>query len=850
MNPLDGQTGVSALLEMASGLTAPAVVPVLVGPLQVLLAILPGLLLGLLTAVLAFLKPAALKNTLKLLWRQKIQVAAVAACVAGLVWAGQRCASELWRPPAAATAGAGDWPMARGSLQRLGAEPNAQGPNSGGLVWCFKKGTEGFYSSPAVVGNRVYIASAKIVFESGRIYCFDADTGEVVWTCVPQGYRPTFSSPVVVGNYLVCGEGLHVTRDSRVICLDAREGKELWSFRTNSHVECTPFIYKDKVYVGAGDDGYYCFKLEQEPGAEVKPVWHVPGDKVPDAETALAVHDGKVYAGLGKGGKALCVLDAETGAELQRVTLPFPVFTPPAISDGKLYLGMGEGDYIHAGKGGAVKCFDLATLQEDWSFPLEQTVLGSIAVDGNQLFCGSLDGNLYCLSRAGKLLGKFNGHAPIAASPALTSRYVYFVSGAGMVYCLDRSSLERVWEFRLGTSGLFISSPVVARGHLYVGSEQHGLICAGEAAQAVEAPLWPGHLGGAGAGGSQDNSPLPDMGLLHWQYPLDTEEEPRPLAPIAALGEYLYVPLAIGSKGGLACLNRTRNVKKQARHDWFYQTANSVFRSLAVSGDLVLVVDGKGGEGQRHLHAVTGSTGKLAWKATVEDFASGVFVATHAQVFVQDGAQALSCLDLQGQRQWTRELGRLAHAPTPNHALLVAAIHEPAALAALDSPTGRELWRVALSSPAVAAPVVTREIVYVCTAQGVEAHSVASGQPAPNWKLEGGGATAECLLLRNELIYTNTQGEVVRLEREDGSVISRTPGALPGYAPTLARGAVLYPVKGALARLPLEGDDGPSAWMDLSALSDKPPSSPLVLHDSCVYFGLPGCALVRAGKGE
>ena len=29
-------------------------------------------------------------------------------------------------------------------------------------------------------------------------------------------------------------------RDARVICVDLREGKVLWTYRTNSHVECTP----------------------------------------------------------------------------------------------------------------------------------------------------------------------------------------------------------------------------------------------------------------------------------------------------------------------------------------------------------------------------------------------------------------------------------------------------------------------------------------------------------------------------------------------------------------------------------------------------------------------------------
>jgi len=56
----------------------PAVVPVLVGPLQVLLAVLPGLLVAVAGAVVSLLRPAAMKNALRVLWRLKLPVAATA----------------------------------------------------------------------------------------------------------------------------------------------------------------------------------------------------------------------------------------------------------------------------------------------------------------------------------------------------------------------------------------------------------------------------------------------------------------------------------------------------------------------------------------------------------------------------------------------------------------------------------------------------------------------------------------------------------------------------------------------------------------------------------------------------
>ena len=65
------------------------------------------------------------------------------------------------------------------------------------MRWTYQRDNVGFFSSPAVVGNRVYVTSAELgaFSQSGSIFCFDADTGAVVWNSAPKNYRPTFSSP-------------------------------------------------------------------------------------------------------------------------------------------------------------------------------------------------------------------------------------------------------------------------------------------------------------------------------------------------------------------------------------------------------------------------------------------------------------------------------------------------------------------------------------------------------------------------------------------------------------------------------------------------------------------------------
>ena len=184
----------------------------------------------------------------------------------------------------------GDWELHRGGLQRLGAVPGSIGPNQGGPVWISGTNGEAFLSSPAVLGDSVFVTGFR--GNKGRISCFDAKTGNLRWSSAPRGYQATFSSPVIADARLVCGEGLHATRTGRVVCVDLRPGRVgeiAWTFATNSHVECTPVLDAGKVYVGAGDDGIYCLDL-----AHGGQIWHAKGSAYPDAETSLVVFEGRV----------------------------------------------------------------------------------------------------------------------------------------------------------------------------------------------------------------------------------------------------------------------------------------------------------------------------------------------------------------------------------------------------------------------------------------------------------------------------------------------------------------------------------------------------------------------------
>ncbi len=853
------------------GLDVLAVIPVVLGPLQVLLALLPAILIALFGVAVSLLRPRALRSGVRLLWRLKLSVAAIVVCVIAGMWG----LAAVWpargaAPRDGATVGR-DWPLLRGDAARTGAVPGDDGPTSGAVRWAWREGREAYFSSPAVVGNRVYATSA--VFSvlgngTGAIYCLDADTGELIWKSAPPGYRATFSSPVVSGDYLVCGEGLHFVRDARVVCLDLRPGREgdvRWTLRTNSHVECTPVIANGRVYVGAGDDGYYCVELEPDANGSPRIVWHLDGVDYPDAETSVAVHEGRVYAGLGVGGRALCVLDAATGAEIHRLPAPYPVFSPPAIAAGKLYVGMGVGDYVQAAEdldaepAGEVWCVDLARVGEDgyrydWRATADRTILGAIAVRDDEVYFGSRDGHIYCHDTSGARIAKWNVGASIVTAPAVTDAHVYVIAQSGVLFGLERRTLRPVWEIvvgrgSIGNEPMFISSPAVARGHVYVGSRFEGLVCAGAPGEPL-APIWPGELGGPGRGGNVDGVPIPDAGAFDVQYPADRPGSAEDViaAPVAVLDGRVFAPIATGLRRGLVCLGATSS---DGAMPWLWSLGleSGVHASPAVVDRRVFFVDGVAGNADRRLRAVDVETGAVEWEVPIAVDASGRFAASRTRIVVDDAARRSSCYRLDGEVVWSQATRGLAMEPWIDEARIVAVVEDGEALLMLDAETGRELWRRQLAARATTPPVVRDLTIFYGSEWGIDACSLIDGEPRAPWDGNVGRVVRSLVFVRDRIAAVTAVGQLVVVDVEAGRVETVLQGARPDLPPAAVRGCVLFFGDASVLRLDLSVQGAKAIeWVETSWFGA--PTGPMVVAESAVWVGMKGWGLMRFGAAR
>ena len=456
-----------------SAATAHAVIPQLLGPLSALLSIIPQLLAIIGVAFLTTfvfardwlkglfyrIRESALLKTVTLILLLAILGGGVWVIYSGLQYATTKGGVPLENQPVQQP-----WPAFRGGVTRTGQLDDLPGPTNPTVSWLFKG--EGdvvvdFVSSPAVVGPLVYISAAQGSFFSsgGAIYCLNTYNGRNFWRL--EGPVQIFSSPTVVGGRVYVGEGFHQDADCHLHCLDANNGRSIWRFKTASHVESTPFVSQGKVYFGAGNDGVYC--LDALKG---KMIWHYPSIHV---DISPAVWKGKVYFGTGYGEYRIYAVDANSGAEVWSKRVDYPVWGSPSADGDTVFFGLGNGNFIESAEEpkGRVTARNAETGEQIWEYEAQDSVLTAVAYRNGFVYFGSRDGGVYALNAADGALGWKSpiGH-PVVSSPAVTESSVYVGADNGVIYKIDIDSGRIVWQFdtdKITGGEPIYSSPVIAK---------------------------------------------------------------------------------------------------------------------------------------------------------------------------------------------------------------------------------------------------------------------------------------------------------------------------------------------------------------------------------------------------
>jgi outer membrane protein assembly factor BamB len=375
-----------------------------------------------------------------------------------------------------------DWPTYRSNQFRTGSLDHIDGPTTPKILWTFRETAftpSDFSSSPAIVGNRVYVASANIdvVGRSGFIYCLNANTGQRIWQ-VPTK-QEVYCSPAVVDGRVYVGEGLHENTGSLFRCLDAKTGDLLWQFKTNSHAEGPSTIKDGRVYFGAGDDGLYC--LSALTGQKI---WQFPGYHIDESPVICG---DILLVGTGYDRATYLALSVKTGDLLWSRPMQASVWGTSALCGDRVYFGLSNAQVGGSGPAdlGKVYCLDIKTGHDIWSVKLPRAVGTAMTLADDQLFFGCWDGNVYCLNpTTGKEIWKTPTHGPLNSSPALDAKRLYIGTTTGEVLALNRTTGHILWNLPLPATALdpcqILSSPALINSRLYLGTTNNQFVCIGQ----------------------------------------------------------------------------------------------------------------------------------------------------------------------------------------------------------------------------------------------------------------------------------------------------------------------------------------------------------------------------------
>jgi outer membrane protein assembly factor BamB len=259
---------------------------------------------------------------------------------------------------------------------------NAQGVK---VLWSSSVGAaEGFFFTPALVGDGIYAAS-----RSGTVARLDAASGQPKWR-VSVGKR--ISSGVGSDG----GLAVVASDDGEVFALDAQSGVVRWRSRVSSEVLAQPKVSEGLVLVRSADSKIFAFGVED---GKRRWVYQRPAAAlIVRSPVGLTAHQGMAFAGF-SGGKLVAVSLADGLARWEAtVALPKGATELERVTDivGEPYAQGRE--VCSAAYQGRVACYDIQNGNQLWS--REMSTLTGVSFDARYAFVSDDKGAVHALDRS------------------------------------------------------------------------------------------------------------------------------------------------------------------------------------------------------------------------------------------------------------------------------------------------------------------------------------------------------------------------------------------------------------------------------------------------------------------
>ncbi|MBL9172540.1 MAG: PQQ-binding-like beta-propeller repeat protein [Verrucomicrobiales bacterium] len=386
-----------------------------------------------------------------------------------------------------------DWPEFRG--------PTGQGhagarrlpltwSSTSNVVWKTAIPGQG-WSSPVVVGNRVYLTTA-VPDDGGsgrslRALCLDATTGALIWN--QEVFHPEGAGPGIHGKNSHASP-TPLVRDGKVYvhfghqgtaALDS-DGRILWRQTSLSYTPvhgngCSP-IWAEGSLVFTCDGGSDPFVAALDPATGAvrwKSPRVTPAQKKFSFCTPLVITNGSRVELISPGSGAVCAYDPRDGRELWRVRYGegYSVVPRPVTGHGLVFFGTGYDRplvYAVRPEGASGDATESAVA---WTTTRGAPNTPSMVLVGDELYFVSDGGMASCVdARTGTLHWNERLGGGFSASPIDAGDRIYFINEEGMAFVVSVGKQFQVLAKNdLGERTL--ASPAAIDGALFIRTEGH-----------------------------------------------------------------------------------------------------------------------------------------------------------------------------------------------------------------------------------------------------------------------------------------------------------------------------------------------------------------------------------------
>ncbi|GAB2768970.1 hypothetical protein GCM10010465_12870 [Actinomadura fibrosa] len=260
-----------------------------------------------------------------------------------------------------------------------------------------------------------------------------------------------------------------------------KEPHLLWKFKTNGQVISSPVIADSLVYIGSNDKNLYAldsssgeliWKYETGGAINSTPL-------IADGKVMFLSYDGFFYALDAANGKLLWKF--ETGGESKfKVKDYFNGSFKPDFWDFYLSSAVVEGNTVYFGSSDTnIYALDIKTGEKIWNYTAGGSIHSSPAIAENSLVVGSWDGNIYCLDiTTGEEKWKYSTEKDlksyiwlgVQASPSIDNEVVYIGSRDAKFYALELETGQPIWVQEDFNRSWMPSSAAIGKENIYTGS--------------------------------------------------------------------------------------------------------------------------------------------------------------------------------------------------------------------------------------------------------------------------------------------------------------------------------------------------------------------------------------------